>query len=137
MTIHSDDVHLPARVQVDPSFEQIAEAVCARLGKNQRVRRNLPGGGRLRIDRQLPFLCLYRHPPNQPDEGTRELVTTSAAYLFASGDPQYDEGLRTLCQRIIIAMQEHFGIFLLIEIWAQSEEEAQRPGINFPLRALK
>jgi hypothetical protein len=123
MTVHSDDIQLPKRIQVDPSFEQIAEAVCARLAKNQRVRRNLPGAGRLRIDRQLPFLCLYRQPKERLDDGTREFVTTSAAYLFASGEPQYHEGIRSLCQRIIAVMQEHFGTFLLLEIWAQDDAE--------------
>lgn len=125
MTVHPDDIQLPERIQVDPSFEQIADAVCTRLGKNQRVRRNLPGAGRLRIDRQLPFLCLYRHPKDRLDQGTKELVTTSAAYVFASGEPQYHEGLQGLCRRIIAAMQEHFGTFLLLEVWAQTDEETR------------
>lgn len=119
MTVQPDDSAVSDRVHQDPSFEKIAEAACARLAKNERVRRNLPGGGRLRMDRQLPFLCVYRSPPNGSDRGTRELVTTSAAYLFASGDSQYHEGINTLCQRIVTAMQEHFGTFLLLEIWAQ------------------
>lgn len=127
MTSHSENLPLPARVQIDPSFEHIADAVCARLAKNQRVRRNLPGAGRVRFDRQLPFLCLYRQPVNRVDEGTRELVTTSAAYVFASGDPQFHHGLSNLCQRVILAMQEHFGTFLLLEIWAQEEHADSSP----------
>src|SRR5690606_9873507 len=100
----------------------IADAAIERLAANERVRRNLPGEGRLRIDRQLPFLCLYRSPPG-PDAGTQELVTSEAAYLFASGQPRYHAGLEGLCRQIIVAMQEHFGTFLLLEIWSDPLEE--------------
>ncbi len=119
MTLPPDDSVVSDRTHPDLSFEDIAEAACARLAKNQRVRRNLPGGGRLRFDRQLPFLCLYRSPIDGADPGTRELVTTSAAYLFASGEPQHHEGLNLLCERIVNTMLEHFGTFLLLEVWAQ------------------
>ncbi len=104
-------------------FEAIAQSVVARLSQNKRVRRNLPGQGRLRMDRQLPFLCVYRSPsPN--DFGTQELVTTEAAYLFASGNARHHAGVVSLCQQIDDAMQEHFGTFLLIEVWAMDEDPA-------------
>ncbi len=108
-------------------FTSVAEATCARLGKNQRVRRNLPGEGRLRIDRQLPFLCIYRSPLNGKDAGTRELVTTEAAYLFASGKPEYRDGLSHLCQQINLAMREHFGTFLFLELWAEPDSGDDHP----------
>lgn len=106
-------------------FAEIAEAVCERLARNQLVRRTLPGGGRIKIDRQLPFVVLYRSPP-RPDAGTRQLVTTEASYLFASGDQQHQAGLDLLCQRVSTSMREHFGIFLFIEIWSTSERSGQR-----------
>ncbi len=107
-------------------YDAITEAVCERLGRDQPVRRKLPGGGRLRIDRQLPFLCVYRAPPEGDDGGTRELVTTQAAYLFASGDVRYDDMLSALCQRISATMQEHYGTFLFVEIWAQEIEQPSK-----------
>jgi hypothetical protein len=46
----------------DVSFEPISRAligdVCARLAGDRQVRQVLPGGGRLNIDRALPFLCI-------------------------------------------------------------------------------
>ncbi len=42
--------------------QQLIEAVCQRLANNERVRRTIPGKGRLHIDRQVPFLCVYRQP---------------------------------------------------------------------------
>jgi uncharacterized protein (TIGR02421 family) len=109
-------------------FEAIAEACCDRLARNERVRRNLPGEGRVRIDRQLPFLCLYRSPPSVGDVGTQHLVTTEAAYLFASGEPRYHAGLNRLCQQIHGIMQEHFGTFLFVEIWAEPLEGLSQAG---------
>ena len=103
----------------DVRYADIAKVVCDRLAQNKRTRRNLPGDGRLRIDRQLPFLCVYRFPPDRDDMGTVKLVTTEAAYLFASGDATHLAGVSTLCRYIQTGMQEHFGTFLLIEIWSK------------------
>lgn len=101
-------------------LESITDAVCDRLSQNKRIRRTLPGQGRLRMDRQLPFLCVYR-APDCDDPGTRDLVTTEAAYLFVSQSEQCHDGINRLCQRISSAMQEHFGTFLLIEVWSQPD----------------
>ncbi len=105
------------------SFAAIIDAIAPRLAKNERVRRKLPGGGRLKFDRQLPFLCIYREP-EQADGGTRELVTSEAAYLFASGDRQYHAGLCALCNSIAETMEEHFGLFLFIEICSARSRES-------------
>lgn len=117
-------------------FESITKLVSARLAQNQRVRRTLPGAGRLRIDRQLPFLCVYRAPEGD-DAGTRELVTTEAAYLFTSGADSHHAPVQALCRSIIDLMLEHFGMFLIIEIWADRSETADeidhqplRPGFE-------
>lgn len=100
-------------------FGAVSRVACQRLRQNKRVRRNLPGDGRLRFDRQLPFLCLYRAPIDHDDAGTVDLVTTEAAYLFASGERRYTAGVRELCQNIDDTMREHFGTFLFLEIWSQ------------------
>lgn len=102
-------------------FDQLTAVVVDRLSKNLRIRRNLPGGGRLRIDRQLPFLCVYRQPPGRSDVGTRQLVTTEASYLFASGEARHQGGLEMLVGGIASVLTEHFGAFLLLEIWASED----------------
>lgn len=103
-------------------FVELQAVVRERLSRNLRLRRTLPGGGRLRIDRQLPFLCLYRRPVARNDPGTQELVTTEAAYLFASGDDRYREGVNLLCRAVSEALREHFGILLFLELWAEPVE---------------
>ena len=109
------------------TFDAVIDAVRDRLSRNVRIRRNLPGDGRLRLDRQLPFLCVYRTPAAGGDNGTRELVTTEAAYLFASGEPRYAEGLDALCCSISETLEEHFGALLLVEIWAEDDRTPPLP----------
>ncbi len=105
-----------------PWFTQLAQTVCNRLAENQRVRRTLPAEGRLRIDRQLPFLCVYRQPQDEADTGTRDLIIGEAAYLFASGNAALHPHLEYLVQRVAATLTEHFGTFLLLEVWALPEQ---------------
>jgi uncharacterized protein (TIGR02421 family) len=92
--------------------------VCTRLKENKRVRRTLPVWGRLHIDRQLPFLSVYRRPTGYEDIGTRRLVLGEAAYLTAVGDRSLRPGLLTLVQKVVKTLSPEFGAFLLLEIWA-------------------
>ncbi|TFH66390.1 MAG: DUF1704 domain-containing protein, partial [Gemmatimonadales bacterium] len=75
---------------------RFVEIIQGRIADGKRVRRTLPSGGRLHVDRPLPFLCVYRKPARRPDEGTDQLVTTEASYLVASGAPRHREELRRL-----------------------------------------
>lgn len=118
--------------QPEPNFNTVCDVVRERLALNERIRRSLPGQGRLRIDRQLPFLCIYRRPPDREDPGTADLVTTEAAYLIAPGGEEHRAGLSQLCHTIADTLQEHFGLLLLLEIWAE-EDEPQQP-IDFVRR---
>jgi uncharacterized protein (TIGR02421 family) len=97
---------------------QLARIVCERLEAGGRVRRSLPGRGRLHIDRQLPFLVVYRRPASAPDPGTDRLVTSEAAYLVAPSDGSLRPSLGGLLRPIVRALRERFGAFLLLELWA-------------------
>ena len=100
------------------TYSSLAAIVRDRLSRNLRIRRTLPGEGRLRIDRQLPFLCVYRRPPAAPDAGTVELVTTEASYLFGAGEASHAQGLALLVREISAALRAHFGPILILELWA-------------------
>jgi hypothetical protein len=94
-----------AAAPLEDAFRELVTGVCERLARNQRIRRTLPGAGRLRIDRQLPFLFVHRLPPNRPDPGTPELVTSEAAYLFASGTPEFAAGLGALLDGVAATLR--------------------------------
>lgn len=99
----------------------LVDVITARLTGDRRVRRRLPSYGRVHIDRQLPFLVVYRRPENADDPGTARLVTNEAAYLTAPGDRAQHTDVARLVRGIAAAMRERFGAFLVVEVWAMPE----------------
>ena len=96
----------------------LIEEIRADLEKGKPVRRKLTGWGRLHIDRQLPFLCIYRRPPERPDAGTKRLLLGEAAYILAPGEPDSLQDLRQLLKIITTTQVANFGASLLIELWS-------------------
>ncbi len=86
---------------------------------NECLRRKLPAWGRVHIDRQVPFLCLYRRPPEQVDVGTERLCLGEAAYLLVDGSPNLSRGVAALCREIIACQSSAFGASLLMELWSK------------------
>jgi uncharacterized protein (TIGR02421 family) len=78
----------------------------------------MPGWGRLHVDRQLPFLVVYRRPADRPDPGTDRLVTGVASYLVVDGDPTRRDEVVELVRTVAEVMRGVFGAFLIIEVWA-------------------
>lgn len=94
----------------------LVEVVRERLAAGKPVRRTLAGGGRLHIDRALPFLCVYRPPPGR-DLGTAELVRTQASYLIAGV-----EDIGELLAGVAEALVEACGACLVLELWAGADD---------------
>jgi uncharacterized protein (TIGR02421 family) len=115
LRVSKDASPTPGREAITP---QLISAVADRLASNKGVRRTLPGRGRLHIDRQLPFLCVYRRPPTVPDEGTEHLVTSEASYLVAPGDRSHHAAVARLARAVVTTLRAEFGAFLLLEVWA-------------------
>jgi len=116
--------------------DRLIEAVTRRLGDDLRIRRTLPEGGRLHIDRPLPFLCVYRRPPDG-DDGTDRLVTTEASYLVGSASSRQTPGLKRLVEAVVATVAPEFGAFLVVEIMAGppsdpegTEGRVARPGFH-------
>jgi uncharacterized protein (TIGR02421 family) len=113
-----------ARKGAPPKSEiasSLIDTVCRRLARNQRVRRTLPARGRLHIDRQLPFLCVYRQPPDYEDAGTKRLVNGEASYLVAPGASSFRKSVAKLVRNVVETLSREFGAFLIVEIWAAPE----------------
>jgi len=105
----------------------LVDVVRARLGAGKTVRRNLPGGGRLHIDRPVPFLCVYRAPIDSPDPGTAELVRTQASYLVATADPRRHRELAQLVDGVVQALADASGACLVLELWAGPDPGSEPP----------
>ncbi len=96
----------------------VAEEVCEQLAQGKPVRRTVPPIGSIFIDAHVPFLLVYRSPVGISDAGTKDLVTTEAAYLFAAGDEEHAAGLRDFCSKLGSHLRQAMGMFLLVEISA-------------------
>ena len=123
------------------STEFIA-SICERLAQGKQVRAALPLDGRLHIDRQLPFLCVYRRPLKNQDTGTERLAMGEAAHLIASGDPHLKPALAALVQQVAFTLSRQFGAFLIIEIWAapddpRPENLPPKPGFRVIISKLR
>lgn len=94
----------------------ILAAVSKRLGKNLRVRRTLPDIGRLHIDRQLPFLCVYRQPTRDEDRGTEQLVKAEASYLLVNNAKASKGDVSKVVYSVAKTLSAEFGAFLIVEI---------------------
>ena len=103
--------------------DRLIADITDRLAKNRPIRRTLPDGGRIHIDRQLPFLALYRPPADIDDPGTASLIKGQASYLIAPALPQHNKQVVALATAVAEEMATVFGAFLIIEIWAKGQQE--------------
>ena len=110
--------------------ERFVESACERLAAGKPLRRALPGWGRIHVDRQLPFLCVFRRRPRDEGAGTEALLVGEPAYLLASAERGLHAGLVTLVERAVAVLLPSFGAFLLVEVWAAREEPSEAGASN-------
>lgn len=119
--------NLESLKQHDPEMTNLIEIVRERMKKNKRIRRTLPTGGRIHMDRALPFLCVYRHPAKKPDLGTERLVMSEASYIVATGGKKKSISLEMLIRGVGDALIERFGACMVLEIWAGPPKKTEEP----------
>ncbi|MFH1964903.1 MAG: tyrosine/phenylalanine carboxypeptidase domain-containing protein [Acidobacteriota bacterium] len=114
--------------------ESLIRTLQERLRENKRIRRSFPEGGRLHIDRQLPFLCVYRIPTTRPDFQTGRLIIGQASYLLASGAKHQRQSVSSLVRMIVQTLSREFGTFLITELWSGPAEhvESANPAVPQP-----
>ena len=95
--------------------DALLEVVKTRLAEARPIRRTLPDGGRLHIDRPVPFLCVYRKTDGDP--GTADLVRTQAAYLIAHEPVQ-------LADPIAAMLADICGGCMVLEVFAGADASA-------------
>ena len=102
--------------------DQVIEEVCGRLANNKPVRRSLPEWGRLHIDRQLPFLCIYRRIPENEDSLSERLIMGEASYLISTSGKKHHKQLALTVSRVAETLMKVFGSFLIVEVWLAVRE---------------
>lgn len=104
------------RRTAEPLSNAWIDDVCGRISASKSLRRTLPEGGRIHIDRPLPFLCVYRQPPGD-DGGASRLITSEAAYLSSTWSPEHARSLHNLVREVVATLAPQFGAFLVLEMW--------------------
>ena len=113
----------------DRISESMIREVRERLSADRLVRRRLPGGGRLYVERRLPFLFVHREPGDALVPDAAGLVTAEAAYLIAPRAAELHDDLRRIVQAVAAVMLDAFGAFLLVELWTGgARQESAKAG---------
>lgn len=97
-------------------------AVAKAIRAGAPVHMQLAGGGRLYLDRPLPFLVVHR---SRDDPGTRALVECGASHLVVD-DPDLDAA--PLVAVVARELAERLGGVLLVEIWGTPAQARGEPG---------
>lgn len=84
--------------------------VLAAIAEGKAVRRDLENGGRLHIDRPLPFLCI--HASIRLDSAARDVASANASYLIC---PDVVASV-PIVEAVAGAMAARFGAFILIDV---------------------
>ncbi|MHA1559645.1 MAG: flavohemoglobin expression-modulating QEGLA motif protein [Alphaproteobacteria bacterium] len=94
------------------------EAMAERLAAGKVLRKKLPVGGRVHIDRPQPFLCVYRQPVDRDDTGTERLLLGQASYILSDGSERFRRALKQLISRLSEVVTETYGAVLVLEVWS-------------------
>jgi uncharacterized protein (TIGR02421 family) len=104
----------------------LAAGVLTELAEDKPIRMELPGGGRLHLDRRLPFVCLYRRTAGKVDRGTEQLVTSEPCYLIVPDETAAASRAFQMLRAVVQYLAQHFGSCLLIELWSSPGEEPRQ-----------
>lgn len=102
--------------------KSLLDDIAARVERREAVTVDLPAGGRLSIDRGLPYLLVYRTSDGEKDVGTARLLGGEASVLAASAA---NEDIPGLVRRIAEAGSATYGAFLVLELWAGPTESTR------------
>ncbi len=107
--------------------DKMVAVLCDRLRENKRIRRSLPHFGRIHIDRQLPFLCLFRQREGRPEPDIQKFATSEASYIICSAKKSLNSDLQALITAIVKTQIDLFGTTLLMEIWSGPSLKPEGP----------
>ncbi|MGH6858887.1 MAG: flavohemoglobin expression-modulating QEGLA motif protein [Phyllobacterium sp.] len=97
--------------KANPATATLVAEALALIEAGKAVRRDLEHGGRLHIDRALPFLCVYVGDGRNAGAAL-DVVSANASYLIA---PDLDFAVHAVAA-IGAAMTERFGTFLVLDV---------------------
>lgn len=94
--------------------EKSIKQILTILEENGQLTCSLPGGGFLHLEKQLPYLVIYRQKENDP--GTERLVISEASYLLL-GKKDF-QGYRNLLFALANTLSTDYKSYMLLELYA-------------------
>lgn len=91
------------------------------LKPGERTVRELPYGGYLFLEHDVPFLIIYRNIPN--DKATLRLARTGASYLVVGKD--HFDYFKKFVNQLTEKMSARFGSFILMEVYSGLPESTE------------
>lgn len=99
--------------------EKLINQILDKLKKGEPMRFSLPCKGILKMDKPVPFLVVYRIPPNGKDNFTYNLGRTESSYLIS---PDTEEcSINPFIKVVADYLADYFGSFLLVEVWLSKQ----------------
>ena len=105
----------------------IVERLPELLKEGKPIRVQWGNGSRLRLDRELPFLCVHRSTPSTAT-GTARLLNNNASAVILAPE---DNG-RPIIEEIVGTLAPRFGAFFILEIWSK-EAQGEHPPPEFQI----
>jgi len=113
---------------MDIEGKKYIQRILDKLKKGRPLFTRLPCGGELRMDRPLPYLLVYRVPPDGEDAFTSTLGKTESAYLVAPDTAECP--INPIIHAIAGAMADKFGGFMLLEVWLSDRVDSSAFNIH-------
>jgi uncharacterized protein (TIGR02421 family) len=99
-----------------PERQSQVAAIVADLAAETPIDIELPGGGRLCLERRLPLICVHRRRAD--DTITEQLITGEPAFLIVPTAPRAALNAIKLLRAVVEQLAQYFGSCLVIELWA-------------------
>ncbi len=119
-------------------FKVIEKKIRMKIAAGHSVNFVTPGGGKVYIEKGLPYLCVYRKPLKKNDIGTGKLINGTASYLTFCPSKAINDHIKSLICTIVSKLQKHYGLCLIVEIWSGKElqestvsQEHLKPSFTF------
>ena len=109
-----------------PERDIIAE-LCAGVAEGRSVRRKLPFGGRLHVDRPLPFLVIHRGAGPRRASAARGVATASPLYVAWPCEADADAFGYDLVESLAATLEKRLGQFLVVELHDLATPEKEAP----------
>jgi uncharacterized protein (TIGR02421 family) len=97
----------------------LATKVVAALADDSPIDIELPGGGRLHLERRLPLLCVYRRSADPA--ATEQLLHGEPAYMLIPAAEHPARRAMKVLRTVVQHLAKQFGSFLVVEIWSRGE----------------